>query len=181
MGLKSPSRKNGAGSCCIIIHLLLKRALNKSEQPSSTNRTIHGKGIKGQQGLHIQRDKQEYTARPKYTRQQRRSKTQICINSPNDIKILLSFRRLNCLTAGYCDRSTFTFQGGRAHTDKIGVGPGGDIDGTDIARNLYGQAVHGADRTKLSGRPPTCRRDAGDPLDKYAGLVRKAGVHSSSM
>ena len=54
----------------------------------------------------------------------------------------------------------------------ISTRPGGDIGGTDISCNLYGQAVHGADRTKLSGRPPTFRRDAGDPLDKYAGLVR---------
>ena len=46
---------------------------------------------------------------------------------------------------------------------------------------LYGQAIHGADTTKLSGRPPTCRRDAGDPLVKYAGTVRRAGAHSSSM
>jgi hypothetical protein len=52
----------------------------------------------------------------------------------------------------------------RTRTDKIG--------GTDIACNLYGQAVHEADTTKLSERPPTCRRDAGDRLDKYAGLVR---------
>jgi hypothetical protein len=29
-----------------------------------------------------------------------------------------------------------------------------------------------ADRTKLSERPPTCWHDAGDPLDKYAGLLR---------
>jgi len=43
------------------------------------------------------------------------------------------------------------------------------------------QAVHGADTTKLSGRPPTCRRDAGDPLDKYADTVRRAGAHSSSV
>jgi hypothetical protein len=42
------------------------------------------------------------------------------------------------------------------NTDKIGVGPGGDIGGTDISCNLYGQAVHGADRTKLSGRVCTC-------------------------
>jgi len=34
---------------------------------------------------------------------------------------------------------------------------------------------------KLSRRPPKCRRDAGDPLDKYAGTVRRAGAHSSSM
>ena len=38
-----------------------------------------------------------------------------------------------------------------------------------------------ADRTKLSGRPPTCRRDAGDPLDKYTGLVCREGAHASSM
>jgi hypothetical protein len=63
-------------------------------------------------------------------------------------------------------------KGGRTRTDKIGVGAGGDIGVTDISCNLYGQEVHGADRTKLSGRPPTCRRDAGEPLDKYAGLVR---------
>jgi hypothetical protein len=42
------------------------------------------------------------------------------------------------------------------HTDKIAVGPCGDIGGTDISRNLYGQAVQGADRTKLSGRVRTC-------------------------
>jgi hypothetical protein len=72
-------------------------------------------------------------------------------------------------------------KGGCTRTDKIGVGPGGIIGGIDILCNLYGQAVHGADRTKLSGRPSTCRRDAGDPLDKYAGLVRRAGAHSSSM
>jgi hypothetical protein len=29
-----------------------------------------------------------------------------------------------------------------------------------------------ADRTKFSGQQPTCQRDAGNPLDKYAGLVR---------
>ena len=50
-----------------------------------------------------------------------------------------------------------------------------------ISCNLYGQSVHGADRTKLSGRPPTCRRDAGEPLDKHPGLVSTAGAHSSSM
>jgi hypothetical protein len=53
---------------------------------------------------------------------------------------------------------------GRTRTDTIGVGV--DIGGTDISYNLCGQAVHGADTTKLLGRPPTCRRDAGDPLDK---------------
>jgi len=58
---------------------------------------------------------------------------------------------------------------------------GGDISGTDISCNLYGLAVHGADRTKVSGRPPTFRHDAGDPLDKYAGLVRRAGAHLSSV
>jgi hypothetical protein len=42
------------------------------------------------------------------------------------------------------------------HTDKIGVGPGGDIGGTDISCNLYGHAVHEAGRTKLSGRVPNC-------------------------
>jgi hypothetical protein len=71
-------------------------------------------------------------------------------------------------------------EGGCTRTNKISVGPDSNIGGTDISRNLYGQAVHGADRT-LSGRPPTCRRDAGDPLEKYAGLVRRAGAHSSSM
>ena len=54
-------------------------------------------------------------------------------------------------------------KGGPTRTDKIGVGPVCDICGTDISCNLYGQAVHGADSTQLSGRPPTCRRDAGDP------------------
>jgi len=68
-------------------------------------------------------------------------------------------------------------KGGRTSTDKIGVGPCGDISGTDISRNLYVQA----DRTKLSGQPLICRRDAGDPLNKYAGLERRAGAHSSSM
>ena len=65
-------------------------------------------------------------------------------------------------------------KGGRTRTDKIGFGAGDDIGGTYISGNLYGQAVHVADTTKFSGRPPTCRRDAGDPLDKYAGLVRRA-------
>jgi hypothetical protein len=69
---------------------------------------------------------------------------------------------------------------GRARTNKIAVGSGGDIGGTDISCNLYGQAVRVADTTKFSGRPPTWR-DAGDPLDKYAGLVRRAGAHSYSM
>jgi len=31
------------------------------------------------------------------------------------------------------------------------------------------------------GRPPTCRRDDGDLLHKYAGTARRAGAHSSSM
>ena len=78
-------------------------------------------------------------------------------------------------------RPYFYTEGGRTRTDKIGVGPGGDISGTDISCNLYGLAVQGAERTKLSGRPPRCRRDAGEPLDKYAGLVRRADGHSSSV
>jgi len=60
-------------------------------------------------------------------------------------------------------------KGGRTRTDKVGVGPDGEIGGTDISCNLYGQAVRVADRTKFSRRPPTCWRDAGDPLDKYPG------------
>ena len=39
----------------------------------------------------------------------------------------------------------------------------------------------GTDRTELSGRPPTCRLVAGNPLDKYAGLVHRDVAHSSSM
>jgi hypothetical protein len=66
----------------------------------------------------------------------------------------------------------FTTKAGRTRTDKIGVGAGDDIGGTDISCNPYGQAVFVADTTKFSGRPPTCRRDAGNPLDKYAGLAR---------
>ena len=61
-------------------------------------------------------------------------------------------------------------KGGRTRTDKIGVGAGADIGGTDILCNLYGQAYTG----------PTGQSYEGDPLDKYAGLVRRAGVHSSS-
>ena len=57
-------------------------------------------------------------------------------------------------------------KGGRKRTDKFGVGPGGDIGDTDISCNLYGQAIQGTDRTKLSGRPPTGRLDAGNSLDK---------------
>ena len=36
-------------------------------------------------------------------------------------------------------------KGGRTRADKIGVGAGGDIGGTDMY--LYGHAVHGADTT----------------------------------
>ena len=69
-----------------------------------------------------------------------------------------------------------TVQGHRhRHTLPRG-GAGGDAGGSDISCNLYGQAVHGADTKKLSERPPTCRRDAGDPLD-----WRSAGAHSSFM
>jgi hypothetical protein len=68
------------------------------------------------------------------------------------------------------------YKAGLTRTDKIGVGPGGDTGGsvtggTDISCNLYGQTIHVADRKKISGRPPTCRRHASDPLDTYAGLV----------
>jgi hypothetical protein len=57
-------------------------------------------------------------------------------------------------------------------TDKIGVGPGGDIGGTDISCNLYGQAVHGADRTKLSGRVRTCSAyHAGVFIEGVAGIT----------
>ena len=72
-------------------------------------------------------------------------------------------------------------KGGRTCTNKIGVGPGGDISGTDISCNLYGQAVHGADRPKLSGWPLTCWHDAGDPVNKYTRLVCRKGAHSSFM
>jgi hypothetical protein len=72
------------------------------------------------------------------------------------------------------------YKAGRTRTNKVGVGAGGYIGGTDISCNIYGQAVHVADTTKFSGRPPTWR-DAGDRLDKYAGLVRRAGAHPFSM
>ena len=75
--------------------------------------------------------------------------------------------RINCSGAN----------GGLTRTDQIGVCQGGEMGGTDISCNIYGQEVHGADTTKLSGLPPTCWRDAGDADGKYAGLVRAIVSH----
>ena len=68
-------------------------------------------------------------------------------------------------------------KGGRTRADKIGVGAGGDIGGTDISCIFMARQYMGP--TRQSYRDD--HRHVGDPLDKYAGTVRRAGAHSSSM
>ena len=57
---------------------------------------------------------------------------------------------------------------GRTRADKIGVGAGGDIGGTDISCIFMTRQYTGP--TRQSYRDD--HRHVGDPLDKYAGTVR---------
>jgi hypothetical protein len=72
-------------------------------------------------------------------------------------------------------RRVLQCKGGRTRADKIGVGAGGDIGGTDISCICMVRQYTGP--TRRSYRDD--HRHAGDPLDKYAGMVRRAGAHSS--
>ena len=98
-------------------------------------------------------------------------------NNPLTFGTLLTrvrpFARQQNADKHYCTRLEPAIQFskvGRTRADKIGVGSSGDMGGTDISCNLYSQAVHRADSTKLPGRPPPCRRDAGDPSRWIRGI-----------
>jgi hypothetical protein len=76
-------------------------------------------------------------------------------------------------------------EGGRTRTDKTGVGAGAgdDIGGTDISCHCMAKQYTRLTRQSYRNDPRHVgvRPAPPPPPDKYAGLVRREGAHSSSM
>jgi len=72
-------------------------------------------------------------------------------------------------------------KGGRTRADKIGVGAGGDIGGTDISCIFMARQYTGPTRQSYRDDHKHVGVMPATPLHKKAGTVRRAGAHSSSM